>query len=204
MQHEEALRHVHCLDEFHHSVSQGPFSNHRIPLFRVDTYCDDFLAENDIQNKCIHWEIEVGEKVHSYGSGTVRETTLETELVDKCKMEMQVISLATEISHDFPDLSGTYDIVTGTNPNGDQYGGVVTITTSSEHRNRYCLKWDISNSNQEESGCGDLNFDSGRSAFVLSVDWGSEYPVIYDVLDDGKLLIGTWHNGAGKESLKRR
>ncbi len=204
IQREEALRHVHCLDEFHRGVSQGPFSNHRIPLFRVDTYCDDFLAENDIQNECIHWEIEVGEKVHNYGSDTVRETTLEAELVDKCKTAMQVISLATKMSHDFPDLSGTYDIVTGTNPNGGQYGGVVTITTSSEHRNRYCLKWDISNSNQEEFGCGDLKIDSGRKAFVLSVDWWSEYPVIYDVLDDGKLLIGTWHNGAGKESLKRR
>ena len=84
MQHEEALRHVQCLDEFHREVSQGPFSNHRIPLFRVNTYCDDFLAENDIQNECIHWEIEVGEKVHNYGSDTVRETTLEAELVDKC------------------------------------------------------------------------------------------------------------------------
>ena len=110
--------------------------------------------------------------------------------------------LDMEVSHEFPDLSGTYDIVTGVNPDGSQYGGVVTITSSNEHGNRYCLKWDIAD--QEESGCGDLNFNSKSNAFVLSVDWGSDYPVIYDVLDDGKLLIGAWHNGAGKENLERR
>ena len=112
--------------------------------------------------------------------------------------------LDMEVSHEFPGLSGTYDIVAGVNPDGSQYGGVVTITSSNELGNRYCLKWNFADVSQEESGCGDLNFNSKSNAFVLSVDWGSDYPVVYDVLDDGKLLIGTWHNGAGKENLERR
>lgn len=107
-----------------------------------------------------------------------------------------------DTDHDLPDLSGAYEIVAGINPSGSRYAGVVTITKQNE--DSYCLKWDIASSTQEERGCGRFNIDSGGKAVVLSVDWGAAYPVIYEVSTDGKVLTGTWNNGAGKENLKRQ
>ena len=105
---------------------------------------------------------------------------------------------------DFPDLSGIYDIATGTNPDGSKYGGIVTISKPDETGYRYCLQWKIANTKQEEYGCGDLEIDFTRKTLVLSVDWGAEYPVIYDVSDSGDSFVGRWHSGAGRENLERR
>ena len=112
--------------------------------------------------------------------------------------------LPTEIGHDYPDLSGRYEIVTGINPSGTTYGGIVTITKQNEIRTRYCMKWEIANSNQIENGCGHTSVDHRRNTVVLTVDWGTDFPVIYDVSSEGRFLKGTWHNGAGREDLQRR
>ena len=100
-----------------------------------------------------------------------------------------------------PNLSGSYDIVTGINPDGSRYEGTVVIVKNRQGKARYCLAWTIGK--QQEQGCGNLEAKLGERA-VLTVDWGSEYPVIYEVLRDGRTLRGKWGNGAGTENLERR
>ena len=87
------------------------------------------------------------------------------------------------------DLSGTYD-ATGTNPDGSQYKGTCTITRISGDRYRFV--WSVGNSYQGE---GELQ------GTRISVDWGDEQPVIYDVLPDGT-PDGTWAGGKATETLK--
>ena len=102
-----------------------------------------------------------------------------------------------------PTLTGTYDIVDGVNPKGSRYEGIVTITRQSGRGHRYCLKWTITNSEKEETGCGELKLDS-RGTFSLSVDWGADFPVVYNVSKNGRYLTGTWNDGQAIENLERR
>ena len=102
-----------------------------------------------------------------------------------------------------PDLSGTYRIMAGLNPDGSRYDGTVIIRRAGGEKTGYCLKWAIGTGGQEESGCGSVTIGAGGNP-ILTVDWGSAYPVVYEVSDDGKSLAGLWHDGAGKEDLERR
>jgi len=45
------------------------------------------------------------------------------------------------------------------------------------------------------SGTGTL------SGETLTVDWGDDYPVIYEVREGGNVLIGIWANGKATEVL---
>lgn len=116
---------------------------------------------------------------------------------------MMAGGFARALGRSYPNLTGVYIIDPGVNPSGSRYGGMVTITKQRELRNRYCLKWDIANSSQEEFGCGRLVAD-GSDEFLLTVDWGASYPVIYRVSRDGRHLKGKWHNGTGIEDLRRK
>jgi hypothetical protein len=87
------------------------------------------------------------------------------------------------------DISGKYS-VDGTNTNGTTYHGSVTIRRDG---NRYRFDWLISNVGIY-SGIGVL--DGGR----IVVDWGQQYPVIYQVSPNG-VLSGTWNNGTATETL---
>ena len=100
-----------------------------------------------------------------------------------------------------PDLSGHYRIVTGITPWGTSYGGTVAITQGSDDMTKYCLKWDLDLGTA--SGCERIS-TSSAGKLTLTVDWGAPYPAIYDVVGDGKLLVGLWDNGAGKENLQRQ
>jgi len=87
------------------------------------------------------------------------------------------------------ELPGSYRIE-GVNPDGSNYGGLVTITADGDV---YNFRWKISSS-QTYFGSGRLR---GR---IITVDWGQQYPVIYRVNDDGTLR-GTWANGIASEVL---
>ena len=87
------------------------------------------------------------------------------------------------------DISGKYSVV-GTNPNGTTYRGSLTIRRDG---NRYRFDWLIANV-ATYSGTGMLNGGS------IVVDWGQQYPVIYQVGPNG-VLTGTWNNGTATETL---
>jgi TolB-like protein len=85
-------------------------------------------------------------------------------------------------------LEGSY-YASGRNPNGSTYSGTVQI---SKGNNSYKFFWKIGNSTY--NGRGILK---GKT---LTVDWGQEYPVIYSVEGDGR-LVGKWANGTASETL---
>ena len=87
------------------------------------------------------------------------------------------------------DISGKYS-VHGTNPNGTMYYGFVTIRRDGD---RYRFDWVISTGDTYR-GTGILN---GRS---IVVDWGQQFPVIYQVGPNG-VLTGTWNGGTASETL---
>jgi hypothetical protein len=87
------------------------------------------------------------------------------------------------------DISGKYSMH-GTNPNGTIYHGFVTIHRDGD---RYRFDWVISTGDTYR-GTGIL---SGTS---IVVDWGQQYPVIYQVGPNG-VLTGTWNNGTATETL---
>ena len=87
------------------------------------------------------------------------------------------------------DISGKYSIQ-GTNPNGTIYHGFVTIRRDGD---RYRFDWVISTGDTYR-GTGIFN---GRS---IVVDWGQQYPVIYQVGPNG-VLTGTWNGGTATETL---
>jgi TIR domain len=87
------------------------------------------------------------------------------------------------------DISGKYSMQ-GTNPNGTIYHGFVTIRRDGD---RYRFDWVISTGDTYR-GTGIFN---GRS---IVVDWGQQYPVIYQVGPNG-VLTGTWNGGTATETL---
>jgi len=84
--------------------------------------------------------------------------------------------------------AGSYR-VQGTNPNGSPYRGTLTIERAGS---LYLFQWKIGQDTFQ--GQGTLN---GR---MLTIDWGSPDPIIYQVMNDGT-LEGTWAKGQGKESV---
>ncbi|MBZ9982462.1 MULTISPECIES: hypothetical protein [unclassified Mesorhizobium] len=88
-------------------------------------------------------------------------------------------------------LEGTYS-VQGTNPDGSRYAGACKVTKVGE--NRFRFEWSVGNSYKGE---GLLKGD------ILTVDWGSDAPVVYQVRPNGK-LEGSWARGRATEVLAER
>ncbi len=89
------------------------------------------------------------------------------------------------------NIEGMYDVYS-TNPGGTLYAGTVKIVKSGSS---YSLSWSVGES---YSGTGTLQGNK------LTVDWGDDYPVIYIVKENGRVLIGTWANGTATETLCRQ
>ncbi len=107
---------------------------------------------------------------------------------------VMAISLGTycnESAAQSEGVQGTYK-VEGTNPDGTRYRGNVTVTQSGDD---YIFNWNIAG--DQYSGKGQL------SGTRLTVDWGQEHPVIYEVQDNGARLEGTWADGQGTETLSK-
>lgn len=87
-------------------------------------------------------------------------------------------------------LPGRYT-ASGVNPNGSTYTGEVTIR---EANGTYYFNWRVGSDTFR--GSGKLR---GRT---LTINWGQQYPVIYQVGSDGTLR-GRWSNGRGSEDLEK-
>ncbi|MEX0349361.1 MAG: hypothetical protein AB3N15_08025 [Paracoccaceae bacterium] len=85
-------------------------------------------------------------------------------------------------------ISGTYS-VHGRNVEGQIYQGVARVAQDGSFVN---IEWRIGT--QVINGAGSID---GR---VVTVDWGSDYPVAYVVMADGT-LHGTWANGLALDRL---
>ena len=59
----------------------------------------------------------------------------------------------------------------------------------------YYFNWTIG----ESSSAGFGILEKG----VMTVEWGDSSPVIYQVQQDGKTLVGTWAHGDATEKLTR-
>jgi hypothetical protein len=87
------------------------------------------------------------------------------------------------------DLAGIYR-VTGTNPNGSKYRGMVALT---QDKDQFGFTWWIGK---------DVFHGTGQFAGrMLVVNWGDTKPVIYSFTKDGT-LDGEWADGAGGETLE--
>lgn len=85
-------------------------------------------------------------------------------------------------------IAGSYR-AEGRNPDGTAYRGLVTIV---EANGIVTVSWEVGNALY--SGRGVIE---GR---VVTVDWGSDAPVIYVIAGNG-MLYGTWANGTALERL---
>lgn len=85
-------------------------------------------------------------------------------------------------------VAGSYS-VQGRNVEGQIYQGLATVQQDGSFVN---FEWRIGS--QVISGAGSID---GR---VVTVDWGSEHPVIYVVMADGT-LHGTWADGLALDKL---
>jgi Caspase domain len=88
-----------------------------------------------------------------------------------------------------PELAGIYR-VSGTNPNGSQYQGMVAL---SQQNDEFTLTWWIGK--QVFHGTGHF---AGK---MLVVNWGDKHPVIY-TFGDGGALDGEWADGSATETLQ--
>ena len=89
-------------------------------------------------------------------------------------------------------IGGSYKAV-GTNPDGSAYHGSCVVALQPD--GTYSFNWTVGGSSS--AGVGIL--DKG----VMTVDWGESSPVIYQVQQDGRTLVGTWAHGDGTEKLTR-
>lgn len=85
-------------------------------------------------------------------------------------------------------ISGSYR-VEGRNPDGSTYSGSLTLVNAG---GKVGMIWKVGSQTYEGHGVLD-----GR---VLTVDWGSDAPVVYVVMPNG-MLHGTWANGTALERL---
>ena len=86
------------------------------------------------------------------------------------------------------ELAGIYR-VSGTNPNGSQYHGMVAL---SRNRDEFTLTWWIGEQ---------VLHGTGRVADkMLVVNWGDKDPAIY-TFGDGGVLDGVWADGSATETL---
>lgn len=88
------------------------------------------------------------------------------------------------------NLEGTYS-VDGRNTDGSRYSGRVFVTVQGDMAH---FRWEIGS--QTYRGQGTLNGN------VLTIDWGSKDPVVYQVNPDGS-LDGVWAGGRASERLVR-
>lgn len=88
------------------------------------------------------------------------------------------------------NLEGTY-AVDGRNTDGSRYSGRVFITVQGDTAH---FRWEIAG--QTYRGQGTLN------GTFLTVDWGAQDPVVYQVNPDGS-MDGVWAGGRASERLVR-
>lgn len=91
--------------------------------------------------------------------------------------------LAADVS-----IAGTFS-TQGRNVEGQAYEGIATVVQDGS---TVSFEWEIGSQLIKGSGAID-----GK---IVTVDWGSEYPVVYLVMPDGE-LHGTWADGLAFDKL---
>ncbi len=90
-------------------------------------------------------------------------------------------------------IGGSY-LAKGVNPDGSVYEGSCLVAPQED--GSFSFDWEIGGSTYTGSG-------SLRNG-ILTVDWGESYPVIYQVKQGGRVLVGTWSGGKATETLTRQ
>jgi hypothetical protein len=99
---------------------------------------------------------------------------------------LEPVALATSEEIDSPE--GEYT-VEGTNADGEDYSGTVTIEND---RDVYNLNWEVAESSYEDKG--------KLAGNLLTVHWGGSTPIVYAIAEDGS-LTGLFEGGNGEETL---
>ncbi len=100
------------------------------------------------------------------------------------------LELFASVARTHPSLAvGRYE-VTGHNPNGTSYDGIVDISKSPS--GDYGLDWKVG----RDAYHGEGKLEGG----ILTVLWGSDTPVVYALIGNNELK-GLWSGGAGEETL---
>ena len=116
-----------------------------------------------------------------------KDGTLDSEWADGSGDEtLQPVAAAADKPSDIAE--GTY-AVSGRNPNGGRYKGMVEIEKDGDE---YHVSWKVGESAYDGTGKLEGN--------LLTVEWGSATPVVYALADDGSLK-GLWDAGLGEETL---
>ena len=103
-------------------------------------------------------------------------------------LALPLVLAAPVWAQDIPaDISGTYR-VEGRNPDGSAYSGQLTVVESTG--GSVAFAWIVAN--QSYAGVG------VRDGRVVTVDWGSDTPIVYVVMPGGE-LHGTWGGGTALE-----
>ena len=66
LNHDEAQKRVHCLNELYGLITERfpKFRLARYPLFKADAQCNAFLARDPIPTECIGWQLSASEERH--------------------------------------------------------------------------------------------------------------------------------------------
>ena len=100
------------------------------------------------------------------------------------------LELFASVAETAPSLAeGRYQ-VTGHNPNGTSYNGIVDISKSPS--GDYSLDWKVG----RDAYHGEGKLEGG----ILTVQWGAETPVVYAITGNNELK-GLWSGGSGEETL---
>lgn len=121
--------------------------------------------------------------IYSFGD----EGALDGEWADGSATET-LTPVATAAAETVAPPEGEYS-VEGSNADGAEYKGTVTITKKGKTFN---LNWKVGDDAYEGKGKLEGN--------LLTVDWGSSTPVVYALGEDGT-LTGLWDAGHGEETL---
>ncbi|UYV36705.1 hypothetical protein N4R57_17175 [Rhodobacteraceae bacterium D3-12] len=101
----------------------------------------------------------------------------------------QGVSAQSESGLAAGNITGFYK-AEGRNPDGSRYSGQVSV--QEQPGGGVGFAWTVGN--QSYTGIG------RREGRVVTVNWGSDAPVVYVVMPDGS-LHGTWSNGRALERL---
>lgn len=115
----------------------------------------------------------------------MRNTTRRTILLAALSLPLLAAPIAAQSNR---PISGHYT-AHGRNPDGSAYSGTVRITEQDEVVG---MAWQVGSQNYIGSG--------KRAGRVVTVEWGSDAPVIYVVMGNGE-LHGTWAGGRALELL---
>lgn len=108
---------------------------------------------------------------------------------DVIRIAMPLLANPIERAKLHARIRGEYDVA-GTRADGKEYQATLSIEPDGSE---FLFEWRFAD-NQIIKGTGHMNGDT------VVVEWGANYPAIYQIQPDG-VLKGTWDNGKATETL---